>query len=777
MNARLMLYRFGYTLLVTLISLSTMAQLGTWRDHLNYNSAQHIDLFGDEVFVASDNGIFVYNQGTNDISRISKVNGLSDIGITSIKANEERGLVIVGYENGNLDIIRDRTITNFPAIKNSSVIGDKSIRHIYFYESQAYLSTGVGIISFNLERLEVSDTYQLLAIGTPSIKEVTVLDDMIFAATDEGLYQASLNTDLTVFANWTLNLSTPAAFNPVNNVSAVGGLLYINYREGNTLGTYVRRNGDWDFINSGGDILELTESESGLVLNTSYFISPKNLDGSSQGIINEYGNGSELRVSQAILDDTGDLWIADVGNGLVRYNEETGFEFINVSGPGTNSAFKLELNQGRLWVAGGFPQHPGNWDNSLSFFRLGFYKFYNGEWENYMPADYPVFSEETITDVTVAYPDPDNPDLAYVGSWLGGMLTAQDGEILSVFDENNSSLEVRTSFDRPEGEGFVGVADIAKDADDNVWMTNGYADNPLAVLRPDGSWESFSLRGRYDASDVLTRMIVNQSGDIWMLHNRNGVVAYSPSQPEGNDNPQLFKSGNGNGGLPVDEVFCIAEDLDGEIWVGTSDGVAVFYSPFDAFSENPSDARQILVEQDGIFQFLLEAQSISAIAIDGANRKWIGTFGSGVFLLSEDGTEQILRFTADQSPLFSDVINDIVIDNETGEVFIATVEGIVSYQGDATGGEPSNECITVYPNPVRETYSGPITIEGIMRNSDIRITDMRGNLVASLKSNGGRAIWDGKNINGERVATGVYFALVSSESADSECVTKILMIK
>ena len=184
-----------------------------------------------------------------------------------------------------------------------------------------------------------------------------------------------------------------------------------------------------------------------------------------------------------------------------------------------------------------------------------------------------------------------------------------------------------------------------------------------------------------------------------------------------------------------------------------------------------------MVEQDGIFQFLLEAQSISSIAIDGANRKWIGTFGSGVFLLSEDGTEQVLRFTADQSPLFSDVIYDIAIDNETGEVFIATVEGIISYQGDATAGEVSNECTTVYPNPVRETYSGPITIEGIMRNSDIKITDMRGNLVASLESNGGRAIWDGRNLNGERVATGVYFALVSNDTVDSECVSKILMIK
>ncbi len=775
MNVSLMLHRLGLSLLVSIISLNSVAQIGTWRDHLNYNNALHIDLLGNEVFVGSDNGVFVYDKINNDISRISKVNGLSDIGITAVKADEERGLVIVGYENGNLDIIRNKTITNFPAIKNSSVIGDKSIRHIYFFGTQAYISTGVGIVSFNLERLEVSDTYQLLATGTPSINEVTVLNDTMFAATDDGLFRGSLNTDLTVFANWILDLSTPVPFGPVKNVSAVAGLLYINIREGDEQGTYARQQGGWMNINPTDDVIELTESPSGLTLNTSYFIDVKNLDGSLLYRINNYGNDVSMLASQAIYDEMGDLWIADARSGLIRYNQESGFEFIRVSGPGTNSAFKLELSDGRLWVASGFPQHPGNWNNT--FLQAGFYKFYNGEWENYMPNELPVFSEERISDVTVAYPDPDNPDLAYVGSWIGGMVTSQGGEILTVYDENNSSLEIREEFILPEGEGFVGVADIVKDNDNNLWMTNGYADEPLAVLRPDGSWESFDLEGNFDAGNVLTRMIVSREGDIWMVVNRGGVAAFSPSREQGDKNFELFRSGSGSGGLPVDEVYSIAEDLDGEIWVGTSDGVAVFYSPFDAFTDDPSDARQILVEQDGIFQFLLEAQSISAIAIDGANRKWIGTFGSGVFLLSEDGTEQILRFTADQSPLFSDVINDIVVDDETGEVFIATVEGILSYQGDATGGELSNECLTVYPNPVRENYSGPITIEGIMRNSDVRITDMRGNLVASLVSNGGRAIWDGKNLNGERVATGVYFALVSSENADSECVSKILMIK
>ncbi|MEM9051796.1 MAG: hypothetical protein AAGC47_07075 [Bacteroidota bacterium] len=770
MISKSMLTKGVNVFLFLLICHSSFSQIGTWRDYLNYNNALHVDVLGNEIYVASENGLFIHNRSSNDVTRLSKVNGLSDIGITAIAANQETNLVMIGYENGNIDLIRDRTITNFIDIKTSSVIGDKTIRHIYFQGINAYISTGLGIIVFDTERVEVRDTYELLPTGSPSINEVTVLNDTLFAATEEGLYSGALSSDLTIFDNWSLDFSIPEPFQDLENVSSVGGLLYVNYRNGQNPGVYRRDSENWNRINSGGDIEELKESDFGLIVNTSYFIDAKNLDGSSNYIIDEYSGVNEnLRVSEAIFDELGNMWIADSRLGLVKYTSDEEFEFINVEGPGNNSVFKLEFSDGRLWVASGFPQHPGNWNNN--FRRIGFYKFYEGRWDNYLPADLPIISEEELNDITVVYPDPKNPDRAYVGSWFGGLAVAEALDIPMVFDENNSGLQVREEFDRPEGEGFVAVSDVEADQDGDLWMTNGYADEPLVVKRADGSWESFALNSSYDGTDVLIRLIVSQDGNIWMLHNREGVVAYNPAL----DSTVTFTAQNG--GIHIDEVFSIAEDLDGEIWVGSADGVSVFFSPFDAFSGRPSDARQILVEQGGIFQFLLEDQRVSAIAVDGANRKWIGTFESGVFLLSEDGTEQILRFTAEDSPLFADRILDIAINDETGEVFIATLEGIVSYQGDALSGEITNECISVYPNPVRETYSGPISIEGVMRDSEVKITDMRGNLIKELQSNGGLAVWDGKNLNGERVATGVYFALVSNEAADSDCVSKVLVIK
>ena len=764
---------------VLFLSQSLYAQrpIGAWSDYLNYRQGLHIDKLQNEVFVGVDNGLFIYNIDDNSVERLSKVNGLSDIGITTVSANDSLKLILLGYENGNIDLIRNRTITNFTAIKNSAIIGDKAIRHVQFFDNKAFLSTGIGIIAYDVERNEVSDTYEILPTGAPSIFQTAVFNDSLFAATSEGLFKASLGTDLTIFSNWIQDISIPEPFTIVNNVAADEGNLYINTRTASNPGVFFRQSGTWQQVNFTGDVIKMTESSGGLTINTSYFINVKNQAGGNSVNFFDYGTNPNMRASQAVFED-GVLWIADTYRGLVRFEPEVGTtEFITPNSPGSNSSFELEIQDGRLWVASGSPAHPGTWGNN--FKMDGFYKFYEGSWENYLREELPIMGGEKMFDNPIVYPAPNNPDFAYVGTWYSGLFTAEGGDVLDHFNETNSSLEVRDEFVRPDGKGWVGVGGMRMDDQGNLWLTNGFVDNPMSVLTPEGSWQSFGFSGALGTNQVLTKMIINQEGHLWIVRNRGGVVAYNTNGTidESDDEVEVFGAGAGNGGLPVEEVYCLGEDLDGEIWVGTADGVAVFFSPFDAFGPDPSDARQILVEQDGIFQFLLEGQSVSCIVADGANRKWIGTFGSGVFLLSEDGTEEVLRFSADNSPLFSDVINDIAINQESGEVFIATEEGIISYQGDATAGELSNECLKVYPNPVRETYSGPIVIEGLMRDSDIRITDMRGNLITSLVSNGGSAVWDGKNTNGQRVATGVYFALSSDAEGNSTCVSEILMIK
>jgi ligand-binding sensor domain-containing protein len=233
----------------------------------------------------------------------------------------------------------------------------------------------------------------------------------------------------------------------------------------------------------------------------------------------------------------------------------------------------------------------------------------------------------------------------------------------------------------------------------------------------------------------------------------------------------------GSGGLPTNDVYAVAEDLEGQIWVGTNRGVAVFYVPDAIFGSGNYDAQQILIEQDGNVQILLETEAVSSIAIDGANRKWIGTETSGVYLISADGRSQLQHFTVENSPLPSNTISSIAIEGNSGEVFIGTDRGIISYRSDATTGEAENVCALVYPNPVHENYTGPIAITGLVRDSEVKITDVAGNLVYRTTSLGGQAIWPGTDLAGNRVSTGVYLVLVADRSGSTKCNTKVLVVR
>jgi hypothetical protein len=228
-------------------------------------------------------------------------------------------------------------------------------------------------------------------------------------------------------------------------------------------------------------------------------------------------------------------------------------------------------------------------------------------------------------------------------------------------------------------------------------------------------------------------------------------------------------------------VRSLAEDKEGDVWVGHAKGVVVFRNVKDVFASNYQAHRPLIPRRDGtdLADFLLDNQAIYAIAVDGANRKWIGTETSGVFLVSADGLETIEHFTAENSPLLSNQVLAIAINPKTGEVFFATDKGLISYQGDAADGEEefSKATFTVYPNPVRENFAGRITMEGFMDNSTVEVMDAAGNLVYKTKSNGRLATWDGKNAAGKPASAGVYFVVGVSEDGKKSGVTKILIIR
>ncbi len=778
--------RFSFTALlsVLLVSQNLCAQspIGSWRALLNFSTAIDVDELGDEVYVATRNALFVYSKTDNSLQTLSRVNGLSDVGIVTLRAIPEKQTLLIGYENGNIDLLRNRSITNLPDVRNSSIAGNKSIRHAEPGVQFVYLSTGLGVLALDVDRREIRNTYSIVPNENLQINQTAVVENKLCAATSGGLYCGSLDADLTIFNNWEPELGLANPFGNVNHVAGTNQKLLANQRSGAEPGLYARdlSGGDWTQLVASDDIRSLRRVEQGFIFSTFNIVELRDHTAEQQLIRVDNYSGIPARPSKAIVDANGTVWVADVQSGLGTLRPDGEGETIAPDGPGTNRSFSIHSSNEELWVASGAPVRPGLWNNQFVF--DGFYQYKENTWTNYTRENFSFLEQAEFRDITEIYRYPGTGnERVLVSSFFSGVLEMVDGEVVNHFTNENSTLTEWPAFVRNDGLPWIGVGAFAPDRSGNVWMLNTRAEKPLAVYRNDGSWESFGL-DNLSLSPMLTHMLYSRQGQLWMLANRTGVVVYNPDFGGSNTPPngveqRLFTATAGSGGLPSNEVYCIAEDLDGVIWVGTNDGIGVFFSPFDALSERPSDARQIIVEQDGIFQPLFENQPISVIRIDGANRKWVGTYGSGVFLMSADGSEQIHNFTVSNSPLLSNIINDIAIDARTGEVYIATEQGLMVYTGDATQGQPTNNCTTVFPNPVRENYTGPIAIKGLMRDTEVRITDVRGNLVSSLVSTGGTATWDGRNLNNERVATGVYFALSSDRDGQSGCVSKILVIK
>jgi ligand-binding sensor domain-containing protein len=326
----------------------------------------------------------------------------------------------------------------------------------------------------------------------------------------------------------------------------------------------------------------------------------------------------------------------------------------------------------------------------------------------------------------------------------------------------------------------VGIFGQAFDQNGNLWITNCNVTNPLSVKINDGTWKSFNFSNLgLGANPTIGQIIINQYNQKWMVLPRGGgilVFDENGTWSTGDDKMKKLNAGIGNGNLPSNEIECLAEDKDGEIWVGTDKGIAVFYCPDQVFSASGCEAQQIFIEQDGHTQLLLETEVVTCIAVDGANRKWIGTMNSGVYLMSADGTSQIDHFTVDNSPLLSNEIRSIVIHPKTGEVFFGTAEGIISYRNDATEGLEDYTDVYVFPNPVQPGYEGPIAITGLVENANVKITDISGGLVYQTKSLGGQAIWYGKNFKGEKAHSGVYLVFCSNDDGSKTYVTKILLV-
>lgn len=766
--------------------MAQIGPLGSWRDHLPYDRSIRVAAAGTKVFCTTGSALFAFDADDNSIQRFSKANLLSDVAISSMAYDAASASLVVGYANGNLDLIYVPTLSkyNLTDIKRANIVGDKSIYHIHPENGKAYLSTGFGVVLIDIIRQEVKDTYFLSSSGNRKVNAVTVHNDTVYAATDKGLYRGlATNPFLSDPNSWSKVLQFPTASRDsvFSDVVLFNGEVYALFSsQGFTRDTVYRHTGNfWSpFVPLNGREIRSLQSSGGLLL-ASMHDAVESFDASLNQVDNifgyTFGNPSPMHTVRS----NGFYWIADNRLGLVRAINPWENNSIVPSGPRSASSFDIDIEDGNVWVAPGFV-YGAAWLNSYnSDFISG---KVDDDWQTraHMSDPLNLLGQDSLFDVMAVAVDPNDPTHVFAGSLsFFGLIEVKDKVLVASFDEKNTPLPFMVG--RP---GYCGITTLEYDKDGNLWMGVAYADRPLAVRKKNGTFVSYDLGSVID-NRVYRRMVVGKrSGIKWVAipagNLSGGLFAWddkSTMDDPTDDFYYFFGTGAGNGNLPSADVFAVAEDLDNEIWIGTGAGIAVMYNQ-EAFSSGGNfDAQQILIQQDGNYQYLLETEVVTAIAVDGANRKWVGTDGSGVYLLSEDGAEQIYHFTTENSPLLSNIINDVEIDHSTGEVFFATSQGLISYRGSATIEDNPYSIAFAFPNPVRPEYTGPIVIKGMDRDADVKITDIAGNIVFVTKSEGGQAVWDGNNLKGERVASGVYTVLCKNPNGPGRVVANILFIK
>ncbi|MCK9155324.1 MAG: hypothetical protein M0P12_04325 [Paludibacteraceae bacterium] len=749
---------------------ATFAQaVGTWKTYFSYNNINKVVDGGDFVYALSDGFLFSLNKWYENIDTYSKIQGMSDNKISDIAYYKEKKTLLITYSNCNIDFFADGHFYNLPDLKRKS-ISDKRINSISFHKNCAYLSCGFGIVVINLDKNEILDTYIIGENGSyMNILSTVFIKDSIFALSNTGIIKADLkNTNLANYENWQ---DMDASFDYSGSIKMTSFANNIVLLKGN--GTYRYDGTKWtdfnatysDFSNA-ADRLTLYQNQKLI----SYDSNWNQLDSIE----------SQYPIANLCYSKQGNCYYA-----ACEKEEKIDLNKISLNGSIINSYSP----EGPLTCAVAFAKIRGNkiitgsgGPFDLSINTPGLVQIYeNGKWSTIKNSDVKKATNDTIElmDVLDAEFDPLDPKRIYVATWRS-LFEFYDNKFVKRYTNENSPIE-------PYDKNLTLVNGLVFDSDNNLWMLNMFAQDLIKVKKADGTWVSLHY-SRATSKETARKLFFASNGYKWVLcppHEAGVEVIYDNKTPfiNSDDNNKFFSSFYENSSDGIKQITpttyrCIAEDKDGVIWIGTNMGPILIKEPEKAFYNDFYIERiKITREDDSKFaDYLLANEQINAIVVDGANRKWIGTASNGVFLLSEDGQETIHHFTMENSPLTSNAIMDISLNEKTGEVLLVTSNSIFSYMSDAIEGSESYDDVYVYPNPVPENYDGQIIIKGLIDESVIKIADIKGNVICQGTSRGGIFSWNGQYKNGDKVNSGVYFVFMALSDGSEKAVTKIAVI-
>ena len=736
--------------IILFLSLQISAQVissSKWTDLFSYNNVLAIREDNGKLIAATENGIFFYTPATGELKKLSKANGLHEVKISAFDYNPETKTGLVGYRNGSMDVITPDGITYVVDIPIATgYAGDKKINHISITGNLAVISVGYGVSIFRLDRKEFGDSAFFTSGGAyESAREAVIKDNSVYVVTATGLKSHEMNVTFPIYSTW--NTVAAGSYNQISSgsVLAYANANTVRYGNGTSFTAISRSFTDiQDVVITSGNIIVADYS-------TVYVY------GTGGNFIKSY-DATELINSGTYIDSK-----IYAGTKVSGMKNEAG-DLLKPDGPYNNTSYKIDLRDNQIVIStGGLDAF-----NTPVIRGFGYYHFNGTNWiypELFRNTAVPFnvldavinpskpteifFTNYTFVDGSKGIYRMDDNQLAKVYASSGGVYNRVLG---CVFYENNQLLVSQWSAKGTSGEiGF-------------------YHYNPTS--------DQFGFVSSVTAG--LVQKPFAKSGIVFIpapFFSSGGLLLYDYKNTPAATGDDRFKILRKNNNLPADGVVSANIDKNDDIWIGTRIGLRIISNPSSIISEENPQAEPIIIEENGLGEELFRDSSILQIEVDAGNQKWISIDDGGVFYLSSTGEQTLTHFTKENSPLPSNSVTDIKVDNKTGKVYFVTLDGVMVYQGDVLNVTEDFGDVLVYPNPVvYSKYKGNVRIRGLAEKTNIRITDAAGNLVHQAVSRGGYYEWNLNNQRGVRVASGIYFVLMTNADGTDTATAKIAVV-
>ncbi|WP_010136085.1 type IX secretion system anionic LPS delivery protein PorZ [Ochrovirga pacifica] len=760
-----------------------------WQDLYSYNQVKDFTIVNNQLVAITENALFIADLDALDTpQKFSSVNGLSGETTSSIGYDSQSQTILVGYQNGLIELITNNNqIYPITGIRDNLILVGKQVYGFYTQNNTKYVYGDFGIVELNIDKKELGNSYRLNNSGlATTVNALTTQKDVLLASTSQGLYGIDLSTNSNPinFDNWNLLangqvsamiaindevyftknnqvFSLSDVFNPIFNASE--DIVDLQVRTGTNQATITTRN-----------LVTLFD-----VTTNSTFLQVNLKDAASHTI-----------TTQKAVVNNNHLYLATQTSGVLTapLNSPTVYTEIHPQGPVENSAYSVSVHQNQIWIAYG-----GANEIYDRFFRAKGLDFFDGNQWQYIARS----QAGNLLDLTKAIVDPNRPERVLVASYDKGIAELENQQFKIKWDDTNTNQIIP---DHRSNASLNWEADLIVDKNNIIWVANARGKDDHLFSKFDSSRETWTESvqfkdyvGNGGKNSGLNKMFVDNNNYVFAGSRTGGVLVFNANGgfSTGNRPTGYIDSRSGYGSLVSSEVFSAVADENQRVWIGTNQGLMVFDDYQNLFSTNKQDAKRLLIEEGGVAKEFLADVKINEILIDNSGNKWFATDGAGLVYTSSDAQTTLAIFNKANSPLPSNKILDLELDKNTGKIYIVTDKGVVSYtSGTGTSsffGDKITE-VVAYPNPAIANKKGHslITIvakdgNGIPEGTNVKIMDVSGRLVYETNvevasAQGGKVVWNKRNLRGTFVTSGVYIVLVSSPDGSEHTTTKIAIV-